>query len=678
MNPTSDSTGNQADIVIDFDTTRNVELLRRQNQELELRYKALNERFSYMQRATQDAIWDWDLTTNTGWYSEGLRALYGYDPVNIGDGVEFWYANIHPDDQARIVNGIHAVVDNGGKHWADRYRFRKADGTYTWILDRGYCIHDAYGKPIRMVGSMQDINKEVVAGEALREREDSLRLVIESARLGTWNMDPQTHALQWDARCKELFGLEADAEVNYEVFLQGLHPEDRDRVSESVRSALDINSNGWFDIEYRTIGIKDQRLRWIKASGRCYFNENRLPYRYTGTVIDISDQKHREELLREQENRFRTLATAIPQIVWTTDKNGIVDYISDRWEFYTGEKPDYSFHSFQTLMHPHDREQIIPNWMACLSNGTSLRCEYRLLDTRSGSYRWFECTTVPVKDSNGEITKWIGSATDIHDKKMVEEDLARRVADRTRELSQLNLQLEKSNSELEQYAYVASHDLKEPLRKIQYYNNLLISRFGSELAAPVMEYISRSQSSAIRMSDLIQDLLDFSRLSVITPAERVDVGEVVSKIIADFDLLTADNQVSFKLGPLPVINGIKMQIHQLFSNLIGNAVKFSKSGLPNTIAISSGDVSEEEVHQYRLDAGRSYVKIIVKDNGIGFDPTYREQIFTMFQRLNDRSRYEGHGIGLALCRKIVDNHYGHIFATSQEGGGAEFTIILRA
>ena len=144
--------------------------------------------------------------------------------------------------------------------------------------------------------------------------------------------------------------MNADDRTSYEVFLQGIHPDDRQAADEANRNALNGIDNGEYELEYRTIGIRDQKLRWVRAKGRSYKDENGLPYRYAGTVIDITEQKEREQRLREQEERFRLLVTSIPQIVWTTDKEGIIDYMSERWVERTGHKPTYEKFSFRQLI----------------------------------------------------------------------------------------------------------------------------------------------------------------------------------------------------------------------------------------------------------------------------------------------------------------------------------------
>jgi PAS domain S-box-containing protein len=774
-------------------------------QELEEKLQFANERFDYVQRATSDAVWDWDLIKNTGWYSDALSTHFGYQPSELIDGVKFWYEHIHPEDESRVTSAIHAVIDNGENNWQDQYRFRRADGSYAWVFDRGYVIRDAKGNAVRMVGSMQDVTTQVEARETLRQSEEKfratfrqaavgisiatptgkflevneafprifgytheefmakdfsslshpdelegdkmimsrllnghtqvaarekryvhksgktiwgrvfgtvifdsekkpkyfigvlediteqhnalamqrenderLRLVMESAKIGTWDFEPRSGKLFWDARCKELFGMHPDDHADYDVFLRGLHPDDRDYADKENQDAINGKGNGDYDIEYRTIGLRDGKLRWVRAKGRSYRDEHNVTYRYAGTVIDITDQKMREQNLREQEERFRLLANSIPQIVWTTNEHGIVDYMSDKWELYTGNPPTYDKVSFRELMHPDDLGQIMPRWTECMEAGVTFTAEYRLKNIHTNAYRWYSCTTSPLIDQGGKVVKWIGSATDIDDQKTVKQNLEAGVAQRTRELSEINVRLEKSNDELEQYAYVTSHDLKEPLRKVIYYSSFLNDKFNSSIPPEALGYINRIENSALRMNALINDLLEYSKLAKGgEKLETVDLNNCITEVKNEYDFAMQEKNVVLETSQLPVIRGVATQINQLFSNLVSNAIKFSKPNASNKIKISAEVLSASEHTTYAmLSQSPMYYKITVTDEGIGFDSAYREQIFSIFQRLNHRSRFEGHGIGLALCRKIVHNHKGLIFADGVEGKGAMFTIIF--
>ncbi len=242
------------------------------------------------------------------------------------------------------------------------------------------------------------------------------------------------------------------------------------------------------------------------------------------------------------------------------------------------------------------------------------------------------------------------------------------------QLKQYSLELEAQNKELEQYAYVASHDLQEPLRKIQLFAEQLERNIDDK--ASVMKNLTKINSSARRMSVLIKDVLKYSQLSKTGEHfELTDLNKVMENVKEDLDLLIQQKGAIIRHDDLPVIKGIPIQLHQLFSNLVGNAIKFTNSNPVLEITCKKITNGKEEEHP-KLDKGIEYYKIVFKDNGIGFEPQYAEQIFKLFQRLNENTY--GTGIGLALCKKIVENHDGHIEVSSEPGKGTTFNVFLPA
>jgi len=226
------------------------------------------------------------------------------------------------------------------------------------------------------------------------------------------------------------------------------------------------------------------------------------------------------------------------------------------------------------------------------------------------------------------------------------------------------LRLEQSNRELEDFAYVASHDLQEPLRKIQAFGDRLHSKYASELPEQAQDYIARMQSAAKRMQVLINDLLAFSRVTTkAQPFVPVDLEHVAREVAHDLEIRTHEAGAHVEIGKLPEIDADPLQMRQLLQNLISNALKFHREGVPPLVVVA-GSIEGEKA------------QIVVTDNGIGFEEKYAERIFTMFERLHGRGAYEGTGIGLAICRKIVERHGGEVMARSTPDVGSTFTITL--
>jgi len=279
--------------------------------------------------------------------------------------------------------------------------------------------------------------------------------------------------------------------------------------------------------------------------------------------------------------------------------------------------------------------------------------------------RYFESFYIPLKDSKNNI---YGVLTIAHD--------ITQIMEASEKLEKINDELIKSNRDLEQFAYVASHDLQEPLRKIQTFTQLLGDNFNSK--EQLHKYQEKIGMAALRMQNLIQDVLNFSRISKSEDAfVDNDLNAILDSLKVDYELLIRERNVTIINSTLPVIKGITLQLSQLFSNLINNSIKYSSKD--PVIEITANKLSETEIKSFiALNPDKSYYKIVFKDNGIGFEPKFSEQIFNIFQRLHGKQTYSGTGIGLALCKKIVENHHGIIYAEGEPGIGATFSIILPA
>jgi two-component system, chemotaxis family, CheB/CheR fusion protein len=313
-------------------------------------------------------------------------------------------------------------------------------------------------------------------------------------------------------------------------------------------------------------------------------------------------------------------------------------------------------------------------WKESLETGKPYEIEYRFRRF-DGEYRWFLGRALPLRDENGDIKKWFGTCTDIHDQKTVADVLEQKVQERTAELQKMNIELEASNTELLQFASVASHDLKEPLRKIHMFGNLIKDRYLDGKDEMAKEYMNRIIVSSARMTRLINDLLNFTRLSVNSEMEMTDLNVVIEEVLSDLEVAIEEKQAVIHYDKLPKVEVIPGQLRQVLQNIISNALKFNKKDVPPVITIHS-EIIDRCTLDAALKAGGEYCRLTFVDNGIGFENQYADKVFTIFQRLHPREKYDGTGIGLAIAKKIIERHKGLIAASSKEGEGAVFTIVL--
>jgi len=391
------------------------------------------------------------------------------------------------------------------------------------------------------------------------------------------------------------------------------------------------------------------------------FNENGQMIGQLAASMDITAQVMARKKIEESEERFRTLTTAIPQIVWTTDTVGNVDYISAQWEAYTGQPVAEALAGYHLMVHPDDMPVLAARWESSLKTRQPWKQDYRLKNSLTGEYRWFTGVVQPLRDKEGAIIKWIGAASDIHEQKQFAEQLENLVNERTKELA-------RSNHDLQQFAHVASHDLKEPVRKAKIYITRLQDEYSALLPEKGTGFIGKVQHATDRMLAMIDGVLKYSKVSSEQSAvEWVDMNGVINQIEADLEIPVQQKRAVIKKGHLPVIQGVPILIYQLFYNLINNSLKFSRVDADPIIEIM-GDTTKEQETEYAV--------IQVMDNGIGFDQGKATVIFNTFTRLHSKDRYEGTGLGLALCQKIAERHSGKIIANGETGKGACFTVQL--
>jgi PAS domain S-box-containing protein len=401
------------------------------------------------------------------------------------------------------------------------------------------------------------------------------------------------------------------------------------------------------------------------------------PLHLLGIAEDITERKRAEEALRITESRWRTLVQTVTDYITMIDRAGAILFINHPPPGVLLE--DVIGTSVYLHLPPDHHEAFRSALEYVFQTGKPTSYEVASVLPRVGALRWFSTRMGPVQ-VEGRVTAVTAISTDITERRQAEE-----------RLRQLAAELARSNAELEQFAYIASHDLQEPLRKVQAFGDMLVARYPEALGEEGRDYLQRMQNASKRMQALINDLLTFSRVTTKgRPFAQVNLAEVAGQVVADLEARIRDTGGQVEIGELPVLDADPTQMRQLLQNLIGNALKFHRQGEPPRVKVHSRLLHEGDGalrHDLRVagawagdhastEPARSCCEIMVQDNGIGFEEKYCDRIFAPFQRLHGRGEYEGTGIGLAICKKIVERHGGAITARSSPGLGATFLVTL--
>nr|AGC72318.1 PAS/PAC domain protein [uncultured bacterium A1Q1_fos_1093] len=575
------------------------------------------------------------------------------------------------------------VFETGERHIDKEHKstFIRNDQPHTGYFDLIYePLTDLEGNVTGLIIAAHEVTDEIKAQTKIRESQERLRLAIELANIGTWDYDPVSDVLMCSERTVAIFGFSSNENITLSSVIEIIKGEERERVLEVIGKAMTAGSDGNYEMEYGIFNRNRKEERTLRVYGKALFDEQGIAERLIGTVMDVTEERQYKESLERQvadrtfqlEEKNRELRRQNYFVETILDSSVDVMAVFDQNLCYvTLNKASYEL--YEIKQEDIIGKNVLDVFPQVTDSGMYEDLKKALLGQtiHNPAYkskvlgRDFENFYIPLKNQQEEVYGVLAIGHDVS-----------RLVEASRKLEEKNAALLKSNNDLEQFAHVASHDLQEPLRKIQTFSELLTKNLNQE--AEAKKYLSKIEYSAARMQTLIKDVLNYSRLS--KAEERkvdTDLNQLLETIKVDFELLIEQKNATIIHSKLPTVKAIPLQILQLFSNLISNSLKFSRTVPAPVIQVSSRQLATEDLSQYpQLNGNYPHIQLEFKDNGIGFDPQYKQQIFTIFQRLHDKQSYSGTGIGLALCKKIVENHRGMITADSETDKGAVFTIIL--
>ncbi len=507
--------------------------------------------------------------------------------------------------------------------------------------------------------SLQQLNQELETRvqertASLQASEARLREAQRIAHVGDWEFALASQTITWSEELFRLFECDpVQGEPEYAEHLQSFLPESRHKLESAVQQAATLGTP--YELELQFSRTHDS-VRWLLARGEAVRDVDGAIVKLLGTALDITDRKQAEAQLRHLSNRL-TLAVKSGAIAiwdWNVTEN-ILTWDDRMYELYgiTPNQFTNVYDAWANSVHPDDRSFAEAALQQTLAGEKDYDIEFRVIHP-DGTIRFLKAYALVERDEQGELKQMVGINYDITDRRQAEQAL-----------QQLTLDLQRSNQELEQFAYVASHDLQEPLRAITSYTQLLAKRYQGQLDEKADKYIDYVVDGATRMQQLIQDLLAYSRVGRYELKQQpTDCNAVLQQVQQNLQAAIAESNVVLTVDPLPTIFADTVQVTQLFQNLVGNALKY-RGDAPPMIRVSARQQSKAWIFS-------------VQDNGIGIEPQYAERIFEIFQRLHTRREYQGTGLGLAICKKIVERHHGHLWVESQLGRGALFCFTLPA
>jgi PAS domain S-box-containing protein len=649
--------------------------------------------------AARMVAWEYDPATLKVTLSENAEKVLGLP--HIHENSDQGYNLIHAEDVEHHRALVAEAIAAGGSY-VSVYRHAQSEQV-VWLEEHGRAVVDQAGKTTRLVGVVQNITERKNAEDALRvAQSESERHGAEMAAL----MDavPAAVFVSHDVECRhmsgsrftqELLGLPATAN-----FSKSAPPPELPTGFRAMKDGFEIPPDKLpVQMAAKGLEIGDYELELLFDNGQSrHLLGNATPlrnvdgkvYGSVGAFVDITERKRAEkELLNakeEAERRARELEAlmdAVPALIWITRDTGCLSMTGNSavYEFLgmpVGANVSKTAPQTQRPLHfraLRDGMEIpldeLPMQRAAKGHAIqNYELEY-VFD--NGTSKITLGNTTPLYDAAGHVYGAIAAFVDITERKRMEDELRKarnglelRVQERTAELKTYMAKLEQSNLALQDFASIAAHDMNEPLRKVISFGNLLRQKYGDSLEQSGNDYLNRMLNATERMQALLKGLLDYSRVTTkAEPFKKVDLSDLVGEVISDLEVRIVMTGGEVYVGELPAILADATQMRQLFQNLIGNALKFHKPGEKPMVQVRS--VS---------DTG-SGCRIIVEDNGIGLDEQYLDRIFAPFQRLHGRSEYEGTGMGLAICKKIVERHGGSITAKSTPGKGSTFLITLR-
>jgi PAS domain S-box-containing protein len=616
---------------------------------------------------------EWDIKTNKMIWNEELYNICCV-PSNEEMTFERAFEFYNPETRDHLFD-LFSYSLRTGEPFEVEEKFIRTDGEIRYVFMRAGVIKNEAGEPQKLRGIVQDITERKLLEAKTKENEYFLRQIEDATpdAIAVFDFESdetvylnQTFAAMTGYTAQELneMGFEGRMDVM-------THPEDREIIYDLHRQMASASDEYIVTVQYRVIR-KDGSICQIKSRSKVFKrNEAGQPTRILSVLQDVTQEV---ELNRELSARIRfieALADNSVDGIYVLDKDKQIMLWNRKCEeVFRMKKKDVTGLPLLELFPKLKEDVLVMDGIQRSYEGEFVHIPQRKNLYSSG---YSELFYIPLLDANNVIYGTLQISHDISKRVAYEEELK----ELNRTLKKKNKELEEKQEEISQFAFVASHDLKEPLRKIHTFSDFLLQKEDLSLPPTERTFLKKINASVKRMDMLIEDILVLTKINSEKKLEKaVDLKKVLKNIKEEMKELIRSTGAEIVNDNLPQIKGNENQLFHLFKNLIGNAIKFQSPGNKPVINITSEIVAGKDSLNDKLDPEKDYFKISFEDNGLGFDPKYAKKIFGIFQRLHGKQEFEGTGMGLAICKKIVENHNGLIEVFSTPGKGSEFTCYF--
>ena len=595
--------------------------------------------------------WMADATGRIFWYNQRWYDYTGTDLAAMRGG---GWMQVHDPALVAPTNARYLACIQAGEPWEDTFPLRRHDGEYRWFLSRALPIRDpATGAVLRWFGTNTDVTELRQLQDQLRASEEEQRIQAESIPQQVWTAQPDGTLDFYNQRTAAYLGMAMD-EHGAAHWLSFVHPDDRPHMQERWQQA--IATQRYYEAEFR-LRRYDGQYRWFLGQAQARRGPGGQLLKWYGTNTDVHQLRLLQEQVLSSQARFKQLLETLPQMAWTARPDGTINYYNQRWYDFTGSSfTELQNWGWEHFMHPDDTALTLQRWHHSLATGEPFENEHRWRDLH-GNYRWFLARGEAVRDAHGAISLWVGANTDVHDFKQAQQQLQDR-----------NARLVRTNEDLDNFIYTASHDLRQPIHNMAgiFEELTRTAYFRDPDAVRLIDYFERALARIYATIDDLSAIVQVQRQQQELPSEPVVLAPLVDEVIASFHDQVSSTKARFELdfATCPVVDFVRPNLQSVLFNLIGNSLKYAAPTRPARIRLSSSP-----------DALTGRPILTVQDNGLGIDmERFGPQLFQLFRRFH--THVDGTGMGLYLVNRIVQNHGGRMEVSSEVGEGTTFRIFL--